>query len=144
MTIEVQVRNSKILFFESFQDFGLSGDFIIFYALKPLCSLTDAAPSGLLAPEDGPVPSEFVRHRRPGTPKGLLGRCRADKVMTRITLFSCWKSLPLSHSSLIHAFYLNCSSGIFLHVFLELIRILDAVTLSMFLLTGMTYDCFFL
>ncbi|XP_029591734.1 histone-lysine N-methyltransferase 2B isoform X3 [Salmo trutta] len=42
-------------------------------------SSKDAAPSGLLAPEDGPVPSEFVRHRRPGPPKGLLGRCRADK-----------------------------------------------------------------
>ncbi|XP_035650950.1 histone-lysine N-methyltransferase 2B-like isoform X1 [Oncorhynchus keta] len=31
------------------------------------------------APEEGPVPSEVVRHRRPGPPKGLLGRRRADK-----------------------------------------------------------------
>uniref|UniRef100_A0A4W5PSE5 [histone H3]-lysine(4) N-methyltransferase n=1 Tax=Hucho hucho TaxID=62062 RepID=A0A4W5PSE5_9TELE len=31
------------------------------------------------APEEAPVPSEVVRHRRPGPPKGLLGRRRADK-----------------------------------------------------------------
>ncbi|XP_071230884.1 histone-lysine N-methyltransferase 2B-like isoform X2 [Salvelinus alpinus] len=42
-------------------------------------SSQDAVSSDLLAPEDGPVPSEVVRHRRPGPPKRLLGRCRADK-----------------------------------------------------------------
>ncbi|XP_020356343.2 histone-lysine N-methyltransferase 2B [Oncorhynchus kisutch] len=66
---------SNLLKSDSDEDTG--GEGVVKNPYAP--SSQDAAPSGLLAPEDGPVPSEFVRHRRPGTPKGLLGRCRADK-----------------------------------------------------------------
>uniref|UniRef100_A0A4W5P6L1 [histone H3]-lysine(4) N-methyltransferase n=1 Tax=Hucho hucho TaxID=62062 RepID=A0A4W5P6L1_9TELE len=62
---------SSLLMSDSDEDTGGEGE--VNSAVK-----NPVAPSSQ-APEDCPVPSEVVRHRRPGPPKGLLGRCRADK-----------------------------------------------------------------